>query len=89
MWSHSDRPFRGVEKIAAAEDFIFAAERLIARDVGPEVLPESERATVEYYLEMLSKKFSGANARAKISRFLQGALSTEDSDAEAGLSGLG
>jgi hypothetical protein len=89
MWSDGDRPFRGVEKIAAAEEFIFAAERLIARDVDPEVLPEKERATVEYYLELLSKKFSGSQARANISRVLQSALSLEDGDSETGLSCLG
>lgn len=78
MWSHSDRPFKGVEHIAAAEEFIFAAERLIARDVRPEFLPESERATVEYYLELLAKRFSGSTALASISRVLQKALSLED-----------
>jgi len=63
MWGDSDRPFKGVDKIAAVADFVFAAERLIARDVTPEGLPESERATVEYYLECLSKQFSGSKAR--------------------------
>ena len=42
MWTHSDRPFKGVDKITAATEFISAAERLIARDVRPEVLPENE-----------------------------------------------
>ena len=78
MWSPSDRPFKGVEHITAAEEFIFAAERLITRDVRPEALPESERATVEYYLELLSKRFSDSNARASISRVLQTALPLED-----------
>ena len=85
MWSHSDRPFRGIEKIAAAEEFIFAAERLIARDVRPEVLPEGERATVEYYLELLSKKFSASTARANMSRVLQSALALEDGHKRTGL----
>ena len=35
MWTHSDRPFKGVDKITAATEFISAAERLIARDVSP------------------------------------------------------
>jgi hypothetical protein len=78
MWSHSDRPFKGVEHIAAAEEFIFAAERLIARDVRPELLPESERATVEYYLELLAKMFSGSTARANRPSVLQKALRLED-----------
>lgn len=80
MWSHSDRPFRGIEKIAAAEEFIFSAERLIALGVRPEVLPESERASVEYYLELLSKKFCGLKARASISRVLQSALFLAEGD---------
>jgi hypothetical protein len=62
MWSHSDRPFEGVDKIAAAAEFIFAAERLIVQDVRPEGLPENDRATVEYYLECLSKQFCGSQA---------------------------
>jgi hypothetical protein len=62
VWSHNDRPFKGVDKIAAVAEFIFAAERLIVRDVRPELLPEGDRATVEYYLECLSKKFSGSKA---------------------------
>ena len=60
MWSHDDRPFKEIDKIRVAAEFIFAAEQLIARDVRPEILPESDRATVEYYLERLSKKFSGS-----------------------------
>ena len=57
MWSHDDRPFKEIDNIRVAAEFIFAAERLIARDVRPELLPESDRATVEYYLACLSKKF--------------------------------
>lgn len=57
MWLHDDRPFRGVEKVSAAADFIFAAERLIAKDVTPELLPENERLTIQYYLDCLSKQF--------------------------------
>ena len=66
MWSQSDRPFKGVDKIAAAADFIFAAERLIAGDVMPELLSENDRTTIEYYLECLSKKFSVPATRANI-----------------------
>lgn len=58
MWSDDDRPFKEIDKVRVAAEFIFAAERLIARDFKPELLPESDRATVEYYLECLSKKFS-------------------------------
>jgi hypothetical protein len=57
MWAHNDRPFRGVDTIAAAAEFISAAERLLARDVRPEVLPDNERASIEYYLKLLSTKF--------------------------------
>ena len=74
MWTHSDRPFKGVDKITAATEFISAAERLIARDVRPEVLPENERACVEYYLKLLSQKFT----RASISRVLRSALHIDD-----------
>ena len=84
MWSPSDRPFRGVEKIAAAAEFVFAAERLVAREVMPEALPETERVAVEYYLELLSRKFSGSRARANISRVLQSALCVEEGDARIG-----
>jgi hypothetical protein len=66
MWSHEDRPFKEVDEIKVAAEFILAAERLIARDVKPELLPESDRATLKYYLECLSKKFSGSQARADI-----------------------
>lgn len=58
MSTYSDRPFKGIDTIAAAKEFIFAAERLIARDVKPDVLPDNERACVEYYLEVLSRKFA-------------------------------
>lgn len=78
MWSHSDRPFRGVDTIAAAADFIFAAERLVVRDVRPELLPENDRAAIEYYLECLSKKFSDSKVRANISRVLHSAIQTDD-----------
>lgn len=81
MLSHHDRPFRGVVQITAAAEFIFAAERMIARDVRPETLPEHERACVEYYLELLSKKFSASESRANISRILQNAMAIE-SEAE-------
>jgi hypothetical protein len=57
-----------------AAEFIFAAERLIGRDVRPELLPEADRATVEYYLDCLSKKFSRSKARADIYRAAQSAL---------------
>ena len=57
MWTHSDRPFRGVDQMAAAAEFIFAAERLIARDVRPELLSEHDRAAIEYYLKHLSQDF--------------------------------
>jgi hypothetical protein len=60
MWSHDERPFKEIDEIRVASEFIFAAEPLIARDVRPELLPESDRATVEYYLECLSEKFSGS-----------------------------
>jgi hypothetical protein len=76
MWSHDERPFREVDKIRVAAEFIFAAERLIARDVRPELLPDSDRATVEYYLECLSKKFSRSSA--DISRAVQSALRMDD-----------
>ena len=46
-----------MDKLSAAAEFIFAAERLIAREVTPELLPETERAAIEYYLECLSKQF--------------------------------
>ena len=78
MWPHSDRPFKGVDEIAAATEFISAAERLIARDVRPEVLPESERACVEYYLKLLSQKFAVSQTRASISRVLRSALHIDD-----------
>ena len=68
MWPHSDRPFQGVDQIAAAAEFIFAAERLIARDVIPEPLTQSDRANIEYYLECLSKKFSASETRGNISK---------------------
>ena len=50
MWPHGDRPFKGVDKIAAATEFISAAERLIARDVRPEVLPSQTRASISRVL---------------------------------------
>jgi hypothetical protein len=78
MLSHSDRPFKGVDKIAAAAEFIFAAERLIARDVRPEGLPEQERATIEYYLECLSTQFCGSKARANMSRVRQSAIQVDE-----------
>lgn len=78
MWPHSDRPFEGVDKRAAAAEFIFAAERLILRDVRPELLPENDRATIEYFLECLSKKFSDSNARVNISRVLHNAIHIDD-----------
>ena len=78
MWSPHDRPFREVDKIRVAAEFIFAAERLIAGDVTPELLPESDRATVEYYLECLSKKFSGSKERADIYRAGQKAIHIDD-----------
>ena len=78
MWTHSDRPFKGVDKITAATEFISAAERLIARDVRPEVLPENERARVEYYLKLLSHKFAASQTQASISRVLRSALQTDD-----------
>ena len=53
-----DRPFRDVEKVIAAAEFVVAAERLMVHDVRPEVLPDTDRETVQYYLECLSKKFS-------------------------------
>ena len=77
MWSQSERPFKGLDKIAAAAEFIFAAERLIARDVMPELLPENDRASIEYYLECLSQKFSASKTRGSISRVLQSALDME------------
>ena len=43
--------------MTAAAEFIFAAERLIARDVRPELLPEHDRAAIEYYLKHLSQNF--------------------------------
>jgi hypothetical protein len=61
MWSHDDRPFKEIDNIRVTAEFIFAAERLIARDVRPELLSESDRATVEYYLKCLSKKFSSSS----------------------------
>lgn len=64
MWLHNDRPFKGVDKLSAAAEFIFAAERLIAREVTPELLPETERAAIEYYLECLSKQFWDSKACA-------------------------
>ena len=87
MWSHDDRPFREVDKIRFAAEVIFAAERLIARDVRPELLPESDRATVEYYLECLSKKFSGSNskARADTYRVVQSAMHIDDEHDRASL----
>jgi hypothetical protein len=66
MLRHSDRPFKGIDKIAVAAEFVFAAERLIVHDVTPEALPESDRAAVEYYLECLSQKFYGSKAPADI-----------------------
>ena len=78
MWTHSDRPFKGVDKIAAATEFISAAERLIVRDVRPEVLPENERACIEHYLKLLSEKFAGSQTRASISRVLRSALHLDD-----------
>jgi hypothetical protein len=78
MWSSSDRPFQGVDKIAAAAEFIFAAERLIARDVRPEGLPENERTTVEYYLERLVRQFCGSKTAAGVSPVLQSAMIAED-----------
>jgi len=58
MWFHNDRPFRGGEKLVVGSDFISAADRLMAHDVRPELLSERDRATVEYYLQGLSEKFS-------------------------------
>ena len=52
-----DRPFKDIDKVRVAAEFALAAERLIVQDVRPELLPASERATVQYYLECLSKKF--------------------------------
>jgi hypothetical protein len=78
MWSHDGRPFREADKISVAAEFIFAAERLIACDVRPELLPESDRATVEYYLECLSKKFSGSKAPTNIYRAVQSAIHIDD-----------
>ena len=78
MWTHSDRPFKGLDKIAAATEFISAAERLVAQDVRPEVLPEHERACVEYYLKLLSQKFSASQTRASIWRVLRNALHIDD-----------
>ena len=62
-------------KVAA--EFKAAAERLIGRDVRLELLPESDRATVEYYIECLSKKFSCSKACADISRAVQTAIHSE------------
>ena len=70
MWTHSDRPFKGMDNIAAAAEFIFAAERLISRDVAPELPPEIDRATVEYYLRYLSKKFSGSLVQRSVPIFI-------------------
>ena len=78
MWTHSDRPFKGVDKIGAATEFISAAERLIARNVRPEVLPENERACIEHYLTLLSQKFAASQTRASISRVLRSALHLDD-----------
>jgi hypothetical protein len=44
--------------------FIFAADRLMAHDVMPHLLPECERAAVRYYLECLLEKFSSSKAGA-------------------------
>ncbi len=85
MWSHDDRPFKEVDKIRVAAEFIFATERLIARDVRPELLPESDRATVEYYLACLSKQFSGSKAGANISRVVQSAIHIDDEHDRASL----
>jgi len=85
MWSHNDRPFKGMDKIAAAAEFIFAAERLIAGDIRPELLPESDRATVEYYLECLSKKFAASKASADICRTVQGTIDIDDDHDRASL----
>ena len=85
MWSHHDRPFRGVDKIAAAAEFIFAAERLIVRDVRPELLPEHERVTVEYYLECLAKQFAGSKARAEIVQVLHRAAHIDEDHERASL----
>jgi hypothetical protein len=78
MLRHSDRPFKGVDKIALAAEFVLAAERLIVHDVTPELLPESDRATVEYYLECLSQKFYGSKARADMYRAVHGAIHSAD-----------
>jgi hypothetical protein len=74
MWSQNDRPFRGVDKIVAASEFIFAADRLMVHDVRPELLPERDRATVEYYLECLSEKFS------RSTRVVHSTLHIDDAD---------
>lgn len=63
MRSHNNRPFRNVEKVAVAAEFVVAAERLILHDVNPELLPERERATLKYYLDCLSKKFSEGHVK--------------------------
>jgi hypothetical protein len=55
----NDRPFRDVEKVMVAAEFLSAAERLMIDDVRPEILSERDRATVQYYLQCLSKKFFG------------------------------
>jgi hypothetical protein len=78
MLRHSDRPFKGIDKIALAAEFVFAAERLIVHDVTPEALPESDRATVEYYLECLSQKFSRSKAPADIYPLASGTHSADD-----------
>ncbi len=59
MHFQSDRPFKDVEKVMVAAEFLSAAERLMVNDVRPEILSERDRTTVQYYLQCLSKKFFG------------------------------
>ena len=61
MRFHHDRPFKNIDKFVVTAEFVVAAERLMVHDVTPELLPESDRSTVQYYLKCLSQKFCTDN----------------------------
>jgi hypothetical protein len=64
----NDRPFRNLDTFVLAAEFVSAAERLMVHDVRPELLSQSDRARVEYYLKCLSEKFSSEQRPADSSQ---------------------